>query len=383
MCWNAGVTLAMVGAGAVATVITARRRDPVAIPLTLGYFTIMEALQLSGYAVINQCGSPTNQTITYLSILHIVFQPFLINAFALELVPAAVRERARPWVYGLCAIAATSMLMLLYPFSWAGTCTPGATLCGTQWCTVSGDWHLAWNVPYNGLLGSIGGGFQPYILVAFVLPLFYGAWRLVLFHALAGPGLATLLTSNPNEMPAIWCLFSIGIIGIVLLPRRPALVRVETPGGGAAPAGSELARAPVAADRGLASHPERLVQRDRGRALLIDREVQPAWPARGNQPVRERAQEPPAHAATAGGRVDGHEVDVGLSVVLQLAGRVPDHPVVPLGDQRHVVGEQLAGRGIGSGELRLVQSGHRLEVSLASRPDTGAPRPSRQPRRPG
>jgi hypothetical protein len=50
------------------------------------------------------------------------------------------------------------------------------------------------------------------------MPLFYGAWRLVLFHALAGPILAGFLTSDQGEMPAIWCLFSIGLVLMSLSP---------------------------------------------------------------------------------------------------------------------------------------------------------------------
>jgi hypothetical protein len=89
---------------------------------------------------------------------------------------------------------------------------------------VTGDWHQAWDVPYNGLLvpleDALGTwfGFPTYILAAFVVPLFYGAWRFVLFQALLGPILAGRLTSNPNEVPAIWCLFSVGIILISLVP---------------------------------------------------------------------------------------------------------------------------------------------------------------------
>ena len=53
-----------------------------------------------------------------------------------------------------------------------------------------------------------------------------GAWRFVLVHAFAGPILASMLTDNPNEMPAVWCLLSIAILCIGLSPfvRR----RVET-----------------------------------------------------------------------------------------------------------------------------------------------------------
>ena len=60
--------------------------------------------------------------------------------------------------------------------------------------------------------------FPAYFLAVFALPLVYGAWRFVAFHAMAGPVLAHLLTRDPDEMPAVWCLFSIGILAIALSP---------------------------------------------------------------------------------------------------------------------------------------------------------------------
>jgi len=224
MCWTMGVSAAMVALGGTATVVTARRGDAPAIPMTLGYFTAMEALQVAGYAVIDSCDSPVNQTVTLLSMLHIVFQPLVINAFAMELVAKPVSLRMKSLVFTLCALSSILMLLQLYPFEWAGGCAPGSNLCAERMCTVSGDWHQAWDVPYNGLMVSIDAmiglnwGFPSYILVTFLLPLLYGAWRLVLFHVLAGPLLAGQLTTNPNEIPAIWCLFSIAIVMIALSP---------------------------------------------------------------------------------------------------------------------------------------------------------------------
>ncbi|WP_209428423.1 DUF5765 domain-containing protein [Pararhodobacter sp. SW119] len=224
MCWSIGATVAMVGLGTAATVVTLRRREAPVIPVTLGFFTLMEGLQLAGYLVIDQCGTPSNQSVTFLSFLHIVFQPLFINAFAMQLVPRGVSVRLKTVVFSLCALSSVVMLMQLYPFAWAGTCAPDSALCGERLCTVSGTWHLAWDVPYNGLLApfetsmGVNWGFTSYMIAGFVLPLLYGAWRFVLFHALAGPFLAMQLTGNPNEMPAIWCLFSIGIILIALSP---------------------------------------------------------------------------------------------------------------------------------------------------------------------
>ncbi len=224
MCWGSDVSVAMTAVGATAAGVLAWRGQPPGIWVTLGYFSVMEGLQAGGYAVADQCGAPANRAITLLSYLHIVFQPFFINAFAMELVPAAVRLRLRRGVYLCCAASSLVMLAQLIPLDWAGVCRAGTALCGSELCLVSGEWHIAWNIPYNGLLVPLGdalgfhSGFPTYLLVAFLLPLAYGAWRFVIFHALAGPLLAAALSANPNERPAIWCLFSIGILLISLSP---------------------------------------------------------------------------------------------------------------------------------------------------------------------
>ncbi len=218
MCWSMSVSVLMAAGGTAATALAVRRREPAAIPLALGYFTVMEVLQSAGYLVIDECGGSLNQSITLLSYFHIVFQPFFINAFAMELVPRGVQARVRRPVYAACGLSSAVMLLQLYPFSWAGQCLPGEVLCGTPLCLVSGDWHLAWNIPYNNLLGPIEQAlgshfaFPTYLIAAFIVPFIYGAWRFVLLHLLAGPILTMQLTSNPNEWPAIWCLFSIGIL---------------------------------------------------------------------------------------------------------------------------------------------------------------------------
>jgi hypothetical protein len=122
------------------------------------------------------------------------------------------------------------MLVQLYPFAWAGSCAPGSNLCAERLCTVSGDWHLAWDVPYNGLFNGVDAwfgtrfGFPVYMLAVFVLPVIYGAWRFALFHLLAGPVLAGQLTSNPNEVPAIWCLSAIAITAAAFWPPLRRLI---------------------------------------------------------------------------------------------------------------------------------------------------------------
>jgi hypothetical protein len=221
MCWSETTTVAIIGIGAVATIVSVKRKQPKAISATIAYFTLMEALQLGGYAVIDQCDARSNQTITFLSYLHIVLQPFFINAFAMEFIPEPVKARIKKWVYSLCAVSAGVMLLQLIPFESLGACQIGEPLCGIGYCTVSGDWHLAWEIPHNGLFapGSpVFGRFPTYTLTVFLMPLLYGLWRFVVFHAVIGPILSDQLTTNPNEAPAIWCLFSVGILLIALVP---------------------------------------------------------------------------------------------------------------------------------------------------------------------
>lgn len=224
MCWSEGASVAMVGIGAVATVITARRGEPAAIPMTLGFFTVMEALQVGGYWVLDDCRLASNRTVTVLSYLHIALQPLFINAFAMAIAPAPVSQAMRRLVYALAGLASLMLLLRLVPFGWAGSCQPGDPLCGPAFCTVSGNWHIAWEMPLNDMWRALGMPFADviefpfYYLAVFAVPLLYGAWRLVLFHAIFGPILASGLTDNPNEMPAVWCLFSVGLVIVGLSP---------------------------------------------------------------------------------------------------------------------------------------------------------------------
>lgn len=220
MCWSATASIVMVAAGGAATAVTYLKGEPRAIWATIGFFTAMEALQAAGYAVVDQCGSPANTTITALSYLHIALQPLFINAFAMIIAPIPPDRRVRRWVWGVAGLASALLLLRLVPLPAFGTCAPGEVLCGPAWCLRSGDWHIAWEVPLNGLPATLGLPLQfpAYMLAVFVLPLAYGAWRFVLFHALVGPALAWSLTRDANEMPAVWCLFSIGILATSLSP---------------------------------------------------------------------------------------------------------------------------------------------------------------------
>lgn len=237
MCWGVEVTAGMVGLGTAAAVLSARRGDPAAVPLTFLYFAVMEGLQLAGYSVIDQCGTPANRAVTALSMLHIALQPVVINAFLLAWLRPGSSAWTRGWVMGLATLASVLILVQMLPWPGLQSCEPGRPLCGEVLCTVSGNWHLAWTLPYSDLFSGpdrwlgTNFGFYPYVLAVFLMPLAYGLWRFALFHALVGPVAANLLTTNQNEAPAIWCLVSVLILIVGVLPgaRRFFAARGDAP----------------------------------------------------------------------------------------------------------------------------------------------------------
>lgn len=220
MCWSGEASAALATVGITTTVYVACKKETKALWVPLLYFSLMELLQAFTYTVIDACSSPANQIATLLGYLHIVFQPFFINALSLYFIPGEIARRIAPMVYALCFCSTIIMLIQVYPFEWAGPCDPGRTLCGSQLCSFSGEWHIAWQLPFNSIgntfANTISSGLPTYLLTAFLVPFLYGSWRVTLYHLLIGPGLAYLLTDNIHEWPAIWCLLSIGILLLVI-----------------------------------------------------------------------------------------------------------------------------------------------------------------------
>ncbi len=225
MCWSGEASIALSAVGIAGTVYAAYKKEPVALWICLGYFTLMEVLQAYTYTVIGQCSDPSNQVSTLLGYLHVTFQPFFINAVSLHFINQRLAKKIAPLVYTICFAAAIMMLIKLYPFAWAGLCEPGRPMCGEQLCSVPGNWHIAWEVPVN----NINSNFSWYFLAGFVVPLLYGSWRFTLYHVLAGPLLAYSTTDNMNEWPAVWCLLSIGFMLIVVKTPIRKILYVKAP----------------------------------------------------------------------------------------------------------------------------------------------------------
>jgi hypothetical protein len=226
MCWSGEASAVVATLGFATAGYAAYKKQPMPIWATLGYFALMEALQAYTYTVINQCSLPANQIATLLGYIHIMFQPFFINAVSLYFIPKQVADKIAIPMYTLCFISVIIMMIQLYPFDWSAPCDPRRMLCGPHLCSFSGDWHIAWMIPINeignwfpahGLIPR--NGFITYAVVAFWLPFVYGSWRFTTYHAILGPTLALMTTTNVQEAPAIWCLFSFAIL----------LIAVETP----------------------------------------------------------------------------------------------------------------------------------------------------------
>jgi hypothetical protein len=198
----------------------------------------MEVIQAFSYPFIDQCGSSGNLLVTKLAFIHIILHPFFFNALALHFVSSAVRRAVSPWVYSACAVSALVMIFQLYPISGGGLCAPHRATCGPDFCTFMGNWHLAWNFPYNSwgnnflgnsnvLLGFFPNAYVTYTLTVFIMPFFYGAWKITGFQWVIGPVLASQLTDNIHEQPAVWCLLSFWIACIVIFSPLRKLLRQE------------------------------------------------------------------------------------------------------------------------------------------------------------
>lgn len=208
MCWSASASLALGAAGVATATYAHKKKAPKLMTVPLLYFSAMELLQVAGYWYLGECSLFGNDLITFLSYLHIAFQPIFVNMYFLSNHPE-VSKRTRWIVYSISLAVTLILLLKIVPWQPASLCVAGQTLCGPEWCTLMGSWHLGWSVPlYNWPLP--GDGMWYYGFAAFLVPLFYTSRLTVGLFILTGPVLAFIMSSgNPQEWPAIWCFMSV------------------------------------------------------------------------------------------------------------------------------------------------------------------------------
>ncbi|MDP2692607.1 MAG: DUF5765 domain-containing protein [bacterium] len=216
MCWSGPYSAALATAGFAGSYWSYKKGHQPFRYVPLMYFSAMETLQAITYSVIDDCGNSTNTTLTYLSFIHIAFQPFFVNMFAMSWLPTKLPKVARRMVWGLCAFATIIFLLMLTKLERFGSCNSALQLmCGTDTCSYHGEWHIAWRLTLNNL----DPFYLTYWITAFIVPLLYGSWRFTTYHFVVGPLLAKFLTTNKDERPAIWCLMSILFLSATHIPQ--------------------------------------------------------------------------------------------------------------------------------------------------------------------
>ncbi|WIA32090.1 hypothetical protein OEZ86_002941 [Tetradesmus obliquus] len=229
-----------------------------------GYFAAMEGIQVLQYLVGNDCASKTNQLLLILGLLHIAFQPFVVNwtLFAPPY-PAALSKLAPPFTYPIVhkvvtrlGLAMAGLLVVktlpafvallgaqqllhdaLAPHLPANvvsvlltnTCGYPEFGCGAQLCSMTGKYHLAWIAPQMGA-GYYVPSFFAHFFAMFGPSLLFGSTyhRLLILLLLAsGPLMTEWLVWGGGqdvrrlEWPSIWCLFAVaqvaGILGLEVL----------------------------------------------------------------------------------------------------------------------------------------------------------------------
>ena len=236
MCWSGEASAAIAVCGMASGIYSLKRGDSWMLWVPVFYFAGMEILQAFSYSVLDECALKSNRLATLIAYIHISFQPLIINIFCLYFIPKEIRDKIQYWVLGICLLASLLFLARIFPLDlpsclgmfyttpFCPECKLPIPMCGSELCTVSGTWHLAWSVPL---------GFHPvldnaYTFAVLILPLIYGAWRISIYLFLIGPLLAYLTTDDPNEWPAIWCLLSTIIVGLTLFPKLRKWVEVKS-----------------------------------------------------------------------------------------------------------------------------------------------------------
>lgn len=234
------------------------------ILLGVGWFVLMEMLQVVQYLYIatdidpanptleqmensQMCQSSANQFLTFLGLIHIAFQPM----FSAYLSNAFVRSDANKHVFtfvtriqfwGGIWLISRSLLTYIDPrhfeFFWGfnngntfdasawSHSTSVEWLSGPALCCYKGFHHLAWSIPM--LPTSYYVPSMSVHMMLMFLPFFtldHGSFGKNIGNRIAGvllfltgPVLADWITPNRHESASIWCFFSIlQVVGLVAI----------------------------------------------------------------------------------------------------------------------------------------------------------------------
>ena len=198
------------------------------------FVTIMEALQLVGLLVADDCAGTLNRAVTYLSYIHISLQPWCYNEWQWAMSemrtlmhPEAARtarrgEEHKRLVRGLSAAWCVGTLLRLVPCFREPCyyCAQREHFCafdGSSACTMMGSLHIYWRLPLrptNYLLPGMWGHFALCFLpTALNGDKYERAQMGLLFATGAAASFVVAFYANPatafDEGPSLWCIVAI------------------------------------------------------------------------------------------------------------------------------------------------------------------------------
>jgi hypothetical protein len=207
------------------------------------YLSLMETLQATNYLYLHTPGK-INSLLALLGYVHICFQPFFISLIMLSLIPKARRKlwmRVSMICSTISAIAMSSKLLIndSLPGCFSCHCIPiehmnqllDVSIFATRdigcaqhnFFAYRGNWHIAWQWVLNGCSALS----YTYFFTVFILPLFYGAWLVVMSSLLCGPIISIFSSDNPDEFGAIWCLIAITLVASIKIPAWERILAVR------------------------------------------------------------------------------------------------------------------------------------------------------------
>jgi len=185
-------------------------KGPTGARSCVAYFAFMETLQAFQYGVINECDNPLNKIYTLLGFFHLAFQPFFVNLY-LGTFMSAGQKKYLPMILSLSFFGGIMMCNRLWMTEGDHMCTIGIQpMCGAKTCTFRGNVHLAWQMPMQHADQDYFTPGWTLHFFLFYLPTYaLGMYGHTIFLLLSGPFLGRAMTSHQDEIPAIWCFFSI------------------------------------------------------------------------------------------------------------------------------------------------------------------------------
>lgn len=206
--------------------LIARKEHPRKYTICL-FFSAMEFLQMWQYTVEGQCDNPLNQALTLLAMIHVAFQPLVVNYYFLA-GQANPGPQVTNFVLKLC-LAGAALNLLRLPGSplgrlgdlvhtWVPDIPPSSSMgqhcshqeafCAPQLCSFKGGaWgHISWS--------------SPMLPATYFLP--HSAWHFMLFF------LPVLIAGDAAKRALMTFVIGVGpVFGMVMASRDMSTYRFE------------------------------------------------------------------------------------------------------------------------------------------------------------